>query len=190
MLAWLTRCLRVQFLNLRLNFLSSVKGIQKLSKLRKLDIRWNPRLNVKKTLKKLAGCTTTTLAEVSIAPSEVIAVKPACVFGVSLCQDAATPHHPCGLRYQHSILLRLLPVHRQLRLLEGRLISPSQRIRVWRNKLKWDNAVRVFVRVSTMAQLCRQRALTRVTHTGCFPVPIQPRRNAVSGPRGESKLPP
>lgn len=189
MLAQLTRCLRVQFLNLRLNFLSSVKGIQKLSKLRKLDIRWNPRLNVKKTLKKLAGCTTTTLAEVSIAPSEVIAVKPACVFGVSLCRDAATPHHPCGLRYQHSILLRLLPVHRQLRLLEGRLISPSQRIRVWRNKLKWDNAVRVFVRVSTMAQLC-VGAHACHTHTGCFPVPIQPRRDAVSGPRGESKLPP
>ena len=65
----------VQYLNLRLNFLKSVKGIQALSKLRKLDVRWNPHLDVKKTLKKLVRATTTELREVALAPSEAMATK-------------------------------------------------------------------------------------------------------------------
>lgn len=115
---------RWQFLNLRLNFLNSIKGIQSLKVLRRLDCRWNPRLNVAKTLKKLSKASTTVLDEVNLAPSEAIAAKPS---------------------YKHNVLKALLPVHRHLRLLEGVLISPSQRIKVWRSKLGLSKHVRVVV---------------------------------------------
>ena len=48
----------------------------------------------------------------------------------------------CVPSYVHLVLRNLLPKHKHLRLLEGRLISPSQRIKVWRRKLKMDAAVR------------------------------------------------
>lgn len=65
----------VEHLNLRLNFLRTVKGLKTLQHLRTVDLRWNPRLKIKDTVAHIAG-TKTNGAYLAYIPTHPLTLDP------------------------------------------------------------------------------------------------------------------